>query len=183
MDNNRRYSYNTHKKVLLFFSEYSKKQKTISAMYLYPIKSCGGLKITTGSWPLSSTSLKYDRQFVIMQGRSTLTQKSEPLLCQIKPNIDLKTKIMTLSVPWSDETCVISLDLTSKEVQEKQLCSGKVCGDFINGLDCGDEVADWLEIVLGLTGKTLLDFIIYNDVVYNFVKNYANNFFCEENLH
>ena len=67
---------------------------------------------------------------------------------------------MTLRALWSDETCEISLDSTSKEVQEKQLCSGKVCGDFINGLDCGDEVADWLENLLGLTGKTQLDLVI-----------------------
>ena len=33
-----------------------------------------------------------------------------------------------------------------------KLCSGKVCGDIIEGYDCGDEVADWLEETIGLTG-------------------------------
>ena len=39
------------------------------------------------------------------------------------------------------------------EVQTRQLCSGKVCGDSIDGFDCGDNVSNWLEDVLGLTGK------------------------------
>ena len=119
---------------------------------MFPIKSCAALKITKGSWPLAETSLKYDRQFVIMQGRSVLTQKSEPLLCQIQPDINLKKEILTLSVPWMEETCSVSLNHNSKEAQERQLCSGKVCGDIIDGIDSGNEVSIWLEQILGLTG-------------------------------
>lgn len=126
----------------------------ISAIYLYPIKSCGALKVTKGSWPLSETCLKFDRQFVIMQGRSTLTQRREPLLCQICPKIDLKTKIMTLSVPWVDAKCELNLATIEGTETLGQICSGKVCGDQIEGLDCGDLVSEWLEQVLGLTGNT-----------------------------
>ena len=105
---------------------------------------------------MANASLKYDRQFVIMQGRSTLTQKSEPLLCQIQPEIDLSCEILTLNVPWMKETCSVALNLNSKEVQGRQLCSGKVCGDKIDGIDCGDEISNWLELALGLTGKTFV---------------------------
>ena len=91
-----------------------------------------------------------------MQGRSTLTQKMEPLLCQIQPNINLRDKILTLSVPWMKESCSVTLNLTLKEVQGRQLCSGKVCGDKIDGIDCGDEISEWLELALGLTGKTII---------------------------
>ena len=91
-----------------------------------------------------------------MHGRSTLTQKSESQLCQIYPDINLKEEIMTLSVPWVTETCSLSLNLNSIEVKKRQLCSGKVCGDSINGIDCGDNVSSWLEDVLGLTGSICL---------------------------
>ena len=133
----------------------SKKTKKISAIYLYPIKSCAPLKISSGSWPLDGTCLQHDRQFVIMQGKLTLTQKKEARLCQIKPEIDVKNQVMTLSAPWETSTCSIPLDQTT-DVQEKALCSGKVCGDNIDGSDCGDEVAHWLERVLDLTGLRLI---------------------------
>ena len=136
----------------------------LCGLYLYPIKSCAPLKITEGSWPLSKTSMKYDRQFVIMQGKSTLTQKNEPLLTQIQPKIDLTKKIMTLSATWQSRNCQIFLqnfeksskmatnDITNNPEMVTKLCSGKVCGDIIEGYDCGDEVADWLEETIGLTG-------------------------------
>ena len=129
------------------FSSYS--AGTLSGLYLYPIKSCAALKITKGSWPLSKTSLKYDRQFAIMQGKSTLTQKNESLLSQIQPEIDLKQEIMILSAPWQTSTCRLSLNRFSARSGSMALCSGKVCGDIIEAHDCGDEVGDWLEDTLG----------------------------------
>ena len=102
-----------------------------------------------------------------MQGKSTLTQKNEPLLTQIQPKIDLTKKIMTLSATWQSKTCQIFLqnfEKSSSKVAKNmannpgmitKLCSGKVCGDIIEGFDCGDEVADWLEETLGLTGTYL----------------------------
>ena len=133
----------------------TRKPKRISAIYLYPIKSCAALKISNGSWPLDDTCLLHDRQFVIMQGKSTLTQKREPRLCQIKPDIDVKNQVMILSAPWETSTCHVSLS-QDREVVERNLCSGKVCGDKIDGSDCGDEVAQWLEQVLDLTGLRLI---------------------------
>ena len=94
----------------------------------------------------------YDRQFVIMQGKTTLTQKNEPRLSQIQPNIDLKIKLMTLCAPWQSNTCQVHLNNSQADLESMILCSGKVCGDKINGIDCGDKVADWLEDTLGLTG-------------------------------
>ena len=133
----------------------SKQPPKISAIYLYPIKSCAPLRISNGSWPLEDTCLRHDRQFVIMQGKSTLTQKRESRLCQIKPDIDVENQVMILSAPWETSTCHVALDQDS-ETHERLLCSGKVCGDNIDGSDCGDEVAQWLEQVLDLTGLRLI---------------------------
>lgn len=35
-------------------------------------------------------------------------------------------------------------------------CQSKVCGDRIQGWDCGNEVGNWLSEVLGLPGLRLL---------------------------
>ena len=67
----------------------------LCGIYLYPIKSCAPCKVSR--WPLGSGSLLYDRSFVIMQGRKCLTQKILPMLCMIKPKIDLERKILMIS--------------------------------------------------------------------------------------
>ena len=92
-----------------------------------------------------------------MQGKTTLTQKNEPLLCQIQTKIDLKHEIMVLSASWKTNTCEISLrENLNHPGSSLSLCSGKVCGDIIEGYDCGEAVADWLEDTLGLTGLRLV---------------------------
>ncbi len=130
----------------------------VSALYVYPIKSCAALKITQGLWPLAEGSLLYDRQFVIMQGKSCVTQKNQPLLCQVRPEIDLANQTMTLSVPW--EGSKVKIDIckagTFNKTENQEVCIGKVCGDTIEGGDCGDEVSEWLENILGLTGLRLV---------------------------
>ena len=130
----------------------------IHSIYLYPIKSCASFKVS--SWCLDSASLLYDRSFVIMQGRKTLTQKILPLLCMIKPKIDLKAKTMTISCPGVTEF-VLGLELfeDSKISQIQETCVGNVCGDSIEGLDCGVEVSNWLEHATGLQDLKLVKLI------------------------
>ena len=61
----------------------SSKSSKIVGIYLYPVKSCGPMKITK-SWPVSESGLAHDRSFVIMQGSKVLTQKSLSMLCLIR---------------------------------------------------------------------------------------------------
>ena len=73
----------------------------------------------------------------------------------LRQELEVKAEILILSVPWMKNICSVPLNLSSKGIQGRQLCSGKVCGDKIDGIDCGDEISDWLELALGLTGKTI----------------------------
>lgn len=129
-------------------------QLKVSAIYLYPIKSCGPMRVKS-KWPLASSSLLYDRQFVIMQGRSCLTQKNLPLLCQIRPDIDLESKTMTLTLSGCP-VLRISIGDGGGDKSDMDICVGKVCGDKIEGIDCGQEAAEWLEQATGLTGLRLV---------------------------
>merc|ERR1712079_6059 len=74
---------------------FSKSSKIVS-IYLYPVKSCGPMKITK-SWPVTESGLAHDRSFVIMQGSKVLTQKSLSMLCLIRPQLDLVRNKLTLN--------------------------------------------------------------------------------------
>ena len=124
-------------------------------------KIARGLKPTTFLlW--TSRSLLYDRKFLIMQGRSPLTQKAFPTLCLLKPEIDLDRKLMTLrfedlppvQVPIRDE----SDEPGSGETYS--VCIGKVCGDSVQGIDCGPQVSEWWEDIrhIFLVRSRIVDF-------------------------
>ena len=131
----------------------------IHSIYVYPIKSCAPFKVS--KWSLDSASLLYDRAFAIMQGRKPLTQKILPMMCLIKPTLDLVRNEMRLSYPdVSDFVLNLSVfdGIDESDIKE-QSCVGKVCGDMVEGLDCGPEVTAWLEMVTGLLDIRLVKLV------------------------
>ena len=51
------------------------------------------------SWLVGTRGLKWDREWMIINERGAcLSQKQEPRLSLIRPSIDLKTEMMTLTV-------------------------------------------------------------------------------------
>ena len=155
----------------------------IHSIYLYPIKSCAAFKVS--EWPLDSSSLFYDRSFVIMQGRKPLTQKILPMLCLIKPCLDLARNEMKLSyhgVPDFTLDLAMFDKIHTSNLKETN-CVGKVCGDTIEGLDCGTGVSDWLETVTGLQDIKLVKLVSrkqktnhknHDDVNFRTLKSFAN---------
>lgn len=117
---------------------------------VFPIKSGGPFKIST-QWPLTSRGLKYDREWMIVNFNGVcVSQKSNTKLCLIRPIIDLEKNIIQLRFPYMD-----AVEVTLSEEQQRNqnisvasLCQSKVCGDRIDGIDCGDVVAKWLSDAL-----------------------------------
>eukprot|EP00951_Prasinocladus_malaysianus_P031337 scaffold299758_cov45-Prasinocladus_malaysianus.AAC.1 len=69
---------------------------TISAIYVYPVKSMAGVKVS--SWPVGTTGLLYDRQWVVLDDNgNALTQKRAPAMARITPHLDLEQGLLTLS--------------------------------------------------------------------------------------
>ncbi|XP_026286386.1 molybdenum cofactor sulfurase 3 [Frankliniella occidentalis] len=130
---------------------------TLTEVALYPIKSCGGFKPET-FWPIGPRGLMYDRNWMIVSAAGTaLTQTLEPRLALIRPNVDLNNKLLHLH--FSGESSSVSVPLDETNNNEKvngSLCQSKVCGDRIDGIDCGDEVAKWLSSNLGRHGIRLV---------------------------
>ncbi|XP_065169463.1 molybdenum cofactor sulfurase 3 [Atheta coriaria] len=132
----------------------------LEKIYIYPIKSCAALEVTH-EWNLVSTGLQYDREWMIVnQDGMCLTQKHETRMCMIQSEINLQTKQLILSFNSKSknhkntekETISVDLDLNFDNYR----CHSKVCGDKIQGFDCGDEVAYWLDAMLNREGLRLI---------------------------
>ncbi len=61
-------------------------QVTLSAMYLYPVKSCGGISVD--GWEVDAMGLRYDRRWmVVTPAGEFLTQRECPALALVRPSI------------------------------------------------------------------------------------------------
>ncbi|XP_024084503.1 molybdenum cofactor sulfurase isoform X2 [Cimex lectularius] len=133
----------------------NKSEVYISDIFVYPIKSCGRYKVR--KWELDSKGLMYDRQWMITNSYGVaLTQKREPRMCLIKPVIDTTLGKLHLTSEGFEN---VSVDLEYQSVMstaEASFCQSKVCQDRVQGVDCGDEVANWLSKVLGKQGLRLI---------------------------
>jgi molybdenum cofactor sulfurtransferase len=73
----------------------------------------------------------------------------------IKPLIDENRNVLQLNYP-NAKTIEIPLDLKLNNARSVSMCETKICGERINGYDCGDEIANWLSNVLMIDGLRLL---------------------------
>lgn len=123
---------------------------------LFPVKSCAALRIDT-SWPLTRRGLKYDREWMIVRSNGVaMTQKSDTKLCLIQPIIDVTRNTLQLSFPYADPISIpLHVDMDDNRTVSS-FCQSKVCGDRIDGIDCGDRVAEWISDVLCTPGLRLI---------------------------
>lgn len=119
---------------------------TLTNIYIYPIKSCGAYEVH--SWPVGPLGLLYDRGWMVVNGNGVcLSQKREPRLCLIRPQVHLPSNKLLLQASGTD---TISVPLENNTVHTSQrVCQSKVCGDRVETVDCGDEAASWLSEFLG----------------------------------
>lgn len=134
----------------------SLQQPILKSIRIFPLKSCAPM-IVFDEWKLSQKGLKYDREWMIINGNNgtALTQKHEPKMCLIKPHLDEDKNILRLEFPQK-EILEIPLNIENALKLEASICETKVCGDRIRGYDCGDSVASWLSDVLHIDGLRLL---------------------------
>ena len=128
----------------------------LKSIRIYPIKSCGAMTID-GSWKITSKGLKYDREWMIINGANgtSMTQKNETRMCMIKPFVDEHK--MSLRLEFPDISSIeIPLHYESKNTREARICETKVCGDRVQGIDCGDKIAQWLSNALSIDGLRLI---------------------------
>ncbi|XVF79357.1 hypothetical protein PTKIN_Ptkin14bG0215400 [Pterospermum kingtungense] len=84
----------------------------LKSITIYPIKSCAGFSVE--SWPLSSTGLKYDREWLLKSlTGEILTQKKVPEMSLINTFINLKQQMLSVESPRCKGKLQIKLDSDS----------------------------------------------------------------------
>ncbi|KAK0408212.1 hypothetical protein QR680_003833 [Steinernema hermaphroditum] len=112
----------------------------LSQICIYPIKSCGGLRVDR-SWKIVETGLQHDRKWMIVSASGVpLNQKRSRALCFVRPSIEGDT----LTVSDADNNAdPVKLPLDGGDVEAvKEFI---VCKDSVVTIDCGEEIALWLE--------------------------------------
>ena len=130
-------------------------QSVISSITVYPIKSCGPMKVE--KWSVGMTGLEYDRKWAIVKKNVCQTQKHIRSLFEIRPYLNIDKNTLTLSYPCMDNL-ILAMEANGGDTTQVFKCKASVCGDPIEGYDCGDQVATWLELALGEGDLRLVKF-------------------------
>lgn len=112
---------------------------TISELWVYPIKSCAGTRVSAAE--LTATGLANDRLLMIVDARGHfMTQRLLPRMALIRPT--LIGDSLTLDAP---DQPVLALTVQRTGAARPVV----VWGDECLAVDQGDAVADWLSAFLG----------------------------------
>ncbi|CAI6347630.1 unnamed protein product [Macrosiphum euphorbiae] len=126
----------------------------VSRIFVFPIKSCGAYEAE--EWQLESYGFQYDRCWAVVSTAGVcMTQMEDPKLCLVRPYIDLQKGTMTLVYAENEDEVPMVVPLDTKHSDTKRM--GKICwGGHLEGIDCGDEVSEWLSWNLDRPGLRLV---------------------------
>ena len=114
----------------------------VSSLYIYPIKSCGGIRVP--EIILTPHGPQYDRQFVLINDKGKfLSQRDfqETKMCLIET--ELRDETLLVRAPNMPEIGV------SLEPREGPIVGVTLHSDTCLGLDQGDALAEWFSEVIG----------------------------------
>jgi uncharacterized protein YcbX len=111
----------------------------------YPIKGCAGTSVSDAV--LTPAGLTHDRSFMVIGKDGVFrSQRRDPRLAVIRPEISIDGERLTLRAPGTDAVCVdVDLAAARRDVN--------LFGAPYTGIDQGDTVAGWLSEVLGAPSR------------------------------
>jgi uncharacterized protein YcbX len=108
-------------------------QARISALLVYPVKSCAGVAVQEAV--LTETGLEWDRTWMVVDAQQAfVTQRQLPRMCLIQPQ--LKHTEMVLRAPG-----MLALHIALDQVE--QPCRASVWGQDCAAYDMGEVAAQW----------------------------------------
>jgi uncharacterized protein YcbX len=115
---------------------------TVSALHYYPVKGCAGVSV--GRAQITEAGLAHDRRFMFVKPDGTFRcQRTTQALATIRPTVVHDgTKLILAASGHSDLTFDVRLDGPRKPVVLHKIWP-------LEGIDQGDDVADWASEVLG----------------------------------
>lgn len=115
----------------------------IESLCVFPIKSCAGFQVPTDQrWKIHPEGLAWDREWCLVhEGTgSALSQKRYPQMALLRPQIDLKQKVLRI-LHSADGSTGTSLDIPLSRIEEytkpgkMSTCTkatvSKICGDDV----------------------------------------------------
>lgn len=112
---------------------------TIEKLYVYPVKSCGGVAVDTIE--LCATGFRLDRSWMVTEANGQfVTQREQPRLALVSPAISGDT--VTLSAPGMTE---LSLRVGETETPMEVV----VFGETLSSLTVGEHADKWISTYLG----------------------------------
>ncbi|XP_078437514.1 molybdenum cofactor sulfurase (LOS5) (ABA3) isoform X2 [Wolffia australiana] len=124
--------------------KYESRDICISSIAIYPVKSCAGFSVDR--WPLCSTGLRYDREWLIKSPRGeVLTQKKVLEMSKVSTFIDLNQKMLILESPNCVDKLQIPLEPTDGDSQRGEL---DVYGQRFGVQEYGNKVNQWLSLAI-----------------------------------
>ena len=111
---------------------------SISALYVYPVKSCRGIELASS--PLVERGLARDREWMIVDGEGRfVTQREIPRLALVEPSLTAET--LELGYPGAQR---LAVPLRMEGVARAVI----VWRDSFLAIDQGDDAAAWLSSVM-----------------------------------
>jgi hypothetical protein len=141
---------------------------TLNRIYIYPIKSCAGIRVA--QWPLSDNGLFLDREWAVVDAlsRRVLTQKSHPRMALIETRLDLDSGELVVSTPSKSSELRLAISSHGCSIGTRNINSSNIGPDPSNevvmvcqqprmvGQDAGggareayEEADEWLSSFLG----------------------------------
>ncbi|RKS79811.1 hypothetical protein BZB76_1290 [Actinomadura pelletieri DSM 43383] len=113
----------------------------VTELYTYPVKGCAGVLSTETA--LTEAGPAHDRTFMVVdEGGVARTQRRDPRLAVVRPEIDEGGRRLTLRAPGVDALRVdVEVGAGRRAVE--------MFGTAYQGIDQGDAAARWLTGVLG----------------------------------
>jgi uncharacterized protein YcbX len=111
----------------------------------YPVKGCAGTSVREAL--LTPAGLAHDRSFMVVSEEGVYrTQRRDPLLAVIRPLITPDGGHLTLTAPGAEP---LHLRVDTSGTRQKV----DLFGTAYQGIDQGDEAADWLSDQLGVRSR------------------------------
>lgn len=120
----------------------------ISGLFIYPIKSLGGIELSSSE--ITQRGLKHDRRWMLVNEENEfLTQRTFPQMALLKTSIDGDLLVVFHSAEPDDS---ISFPL---QPAPKETVTVKVWDDYCNAQYAEDEVNAWFSKKLGIACKAV----------------------------
>lgn len=121
---------------------------TITALTLYPIKSCAGISLPNATVTQAGLSHHgvYDREWMLVDGAGQfLTQREHPKMALIRPSI--QDGQLLLQAPGME---ALKLVLATTNPENTARVNVQVWDEALPSFDCGTDATTWFSTFLGL---------------------------------